>query len=76
MSFNDNVDEKKIKDVLNEFTGQIYQFPPLESNVVRRLRKRTIYNIELLDVRGNDFFWMLNVKQEHISEHYVLILGE
>lgn len=62
MSFNDNVDEKKIKDVLNEFTGQIYQFPPLESNVVRRLRKRTIYNIELLDVRGNDF--LLDVECE------------
>ena len=62
MSFNDNVDEKKIKDVLNEFTGEIYQFPPLESNVVRRLRKRTIYNIELLDVRGNDF--LLDVECE------------
>lgn len=39
---------------LDEFTGVIYQFPPLESNVKRRLRKRTIYRMDLLETADSE----------------------
>lgn len=35
--------------MFEEFTGVIYQKPPLRSSVKRRLRKRRIYYIELLE---------------------------
>ena len=36
--------------IFKEYNDEIYQVPPLKSNVVKKLRKRRIYNIELLDV--------------------------
>jgi len=41
------------KSFLQGFVGEIYQFPPLESNVVRKLRKRNIYEIQHLDELDN-----------------------
>ncbi len=41
------------EDFLQTFVGEIYQFPPLESNVVRKLRKRHIYEIRHLDELNN-----------------------
>ncbi|MHA2250907.1 MAG: RNA-guided pseudouridylation complex pseudouridine synthase subunit Cbf5 [Candidatus Kariarchaeaceae archaeon] len=35
-----------------EFTGEIYQVPPLKSNVVKKLRKRRIYGMELLEIHN------------------------
>ncbi|MHA2401990.1 MAG: RNA-guided pseudouridylation complex pseudouridine synthase subunit Cbf5 [Candidatus Kariarchaeaceae archaeon] len=37
--------------LFTEFTGSIYQVPPLKSNVVKKLRKRRIYNLDLLEVQ-------------------------
>ncbi|WP_144903262.1 RNA-guided pseudouridylation complex pseudouridine synthase subunit Cbf5 [Halobellus captivus] len=37
--------------VLAEFTGEIYQKPPRKSAVARRLRTRTIHELDLLEVR-------------------------
>lgn len=45
------VDLEKLKGVLEEFKGEIYQRPPLKSAVVRRTRVRKIYDIELIEVR-------------------------
>jgi H/ACA ribonucleoprotein complex subunit 4 len=42
--------ENRIKEVLQEFQGTIYQRPPLRSSVKRRLRTRKIYYIDLLEI--------------------------
>ena len=44
-----DVEDGELRRVLEEFTGVIYQKPPLRSSVKRRLRKRRIYYIELLE---------------------------
>ena len=44
------VPESKIKQVLDEFQGPLYQRPPVRSSVKRRLRIRTIYYNDLLDI--------------------------
>jgi len=41
--------KEKLTDVLNQFTGEIYQKPPQRSAVLRRTRTRTIYELELLE---------------------------
>ncbi|MEF8873241.1 MAG: RNA-guided pseudouridylation complex pseudouridine synthase subunit Cbf5 [Candidatus Thermoplasmatota archaeon] len=62
MKFHANVDKRKVRDILQEFVGKIYQMPPVRSGVKRRKRKREIYSIELLDSRGRDH--LLRVKCE------------
>jgi H/ACA ribonucleoprotein complex subunit 4 len=41
--------KEKLKNVLVEFTGEIYQKPPQRSAVLRQTRTRTIYELELLE---------------------------
>ena len=47
-----SVNKKIIRETVAEFTGRIYQFPPKEAAVVRRLRKRTIYFSNILEITG------------------------
>jgi H/ACA ribonucleoprotein complex subunit 4 len=42
--------KKKILDVCGEFQGEIYQKPPLRSAVIKGLRKRVIYYLEVLEI--------------------------
>ena len=44
------VPENKIKQVLDEFQGPLYQRPPVRSSVKRRLRIRTIYYNDILEI--------------------------
>ncbi len=44
--------KKRVLEVCNEFVGPIYQTPPLKSAVVRQLRIRTIYYLEVLEIEG------------------------
>lgn len=43
------VDEARLREVIKEFIGRIYQRPPLRSSVKRALRVKTVYGIELLE---------------------------
>ncbi|MBP1928555.1 putative rRNA pseudouridine synthase [Methanolinea mesophila] len=43
---------EEIARVAGEFTGRVYQRPPVRSAVARSLRIRTIYELEILDVEG------------------------
>jgi len=42
--------KRRILEVCQEFVGPIYQTPPLKSAVVRQLRIRTIYYLEVLEM--------------------------
>ncbi len=42
--------KKRILEVCGEFTGAIYQKPPLKSSVVKQLRTREIYYLEVLEI--------------------------
>lgn len=43
---------KLIRQVCKEFTGPIYQMPPIKSAVKRATRVRTIYYLEVLEIEG------------------------
>ncbi len=47
-----SVSRERLESVLEEFTGRIYQKPPLRSSVKRSIRVRTVYSIELLEYSG------------------------
>lgn len=44
---------KLVRKVCEEFTGPIYQMPPIKSAVKRVLRIRTIYYLEVLEIDGS-----------------------
>jgi tRNA pseudouridine55 synthase len=48
------VAERELRDVSKEFTGVLYQRPPLKSAVKRQIRKREVYYINVLEREGND----------------------
>lgn len=54
MKLHSAMPEKRIKNVFNEFTGEIYQKPSIKSAVKRETRIRTIYYLELLEVNENN----------------------
>jgi len=48
------VPQAQLLSVLKEFTGVLYQRPPLKSAVKRQVRKREVYFIEVLEREGTD----------------------
>ena len=53
-------DEKKIREVMKEFTGKIYQFPPVRSAVKRQLRIRTISELTVIEISGRDVLFRVS----------------
>ena len=49
MKLHSNVPEDRVKAVLEEFHGTIYQRPPVRASVKRRLRTRKIYYLDFLE---------------------------
>ncbi len=52
MKLHKQAEEQRIKEVFKEFTGTIYQKPPLKSAVVRKLRTREIYYLDIIEIEG------------------------
>lgn len=50
MQFHADVPKNKVEEIFKEFTGKIYQMPPVRSAVKRELRIREIYYLELLEL--------------------------
>jgi H/ACA ribonucleoprotein complex subunit 4 len=50
MKLHSQVKEARVKSVLEEFQGPIYQRPPVRSSVKRRLRERRIYYLDFLEM--------------------------
>jgi H/ACA ribonucleoprotein complex subunit 4 len=51
MRLHSQVPENKVKKVLDEFQGPIYQRPPVRSSVKRKLRTRTIYYNDFIEMQ-------------------------
>jgi len=59
MRVHSEVPEDKIKSVLDEFTGVIYQRPPIRASVKRRLRTRKIYYNNLLEINNKNVLFQV-----------------
>ncbi len=51
--FEKSIDPGRFLEIANQFTGEIWQMPPKVSAVKRRLRKRTVYSLEFLEIRND-----------------------
>jgi len=50
INFSKPVEKKKVERVFEYFTGEIYQKPPLEAAVSRKIRIRKVYFIKFLEI--------------------------
>ncbi len=51
--------EERVREVLGRFVGKIYQLPPVRSSVKRRLRIRTVKEIEVLQIQGREVLFRI-----------------
>lgn len=54
MRMHGNVDRKRLDAVVQEFTDEIFQTPPMRSAVRRELRSRRVHALRILEVSGRD----------------------
>ena len=54
MKLHKHVEEKKIREIMLSFVGEISQIPPLRSAVKRVRRTRQIYYLDILEIHGTD----------------------
>ncbi|MEM2891724.1 MAG: RNA-guided pseudouridylation complex pseudouridine synthase subunit Cbf5 [Thermoplasmata archaeon] len=54
MRMHGNVDRSRLEAVVQEFTGEVFQTPPMRSAVKRELRSRRIHSLRVLEVSGRD----------------------
>ena len=53
MRLHDPVPDEQLRSVVSEFTGPIYQRPPVRSRVKRERRVRNVYELEVVERKGN-----------------------
>ena len=59
MRTHEEVSERRVREALDLFTGEIFQRPPLRSSVSRRLRTRWIYGVDFHEGDGKN--WLFRV---------------
>ena len=62
MRFHSKVPRSEVEGKFAEFTGRIYQTPPVRSAVKRTLRQREIYSLELVEMKGNYVLFRASVQ--------------
>ncbi|MDD4669208.1 MAG: RNA-guided pseudouridylation complex pseudouridine synthase subunit Cbf5, partial [Candidatus Methanomethylophilus sp.] len=59
MRLHSDVPEDRVRHVMTQFVGKIYQLPPVRSAVKRQLRIRTVKALEVLEVRGREVLFRI-----------------
>lgn len=76
MRLHSEVSEERIREVFKEFTGKIYQLPPVKSAVKRELRTRTIYYATIYEIDGRDVLFRIGCEAGTYVRTYCHNIGE
>ena len=76
MRLHQKTPEEKVRGVLGEFQGEIYQKPPLRASVKRRLRTRRIYYLDCLEVREKDVLFKVGCESGTYIRKLCFDVGE
>lgn len=74
--FHGDVDEERLRAVLREFQGEIYQKPPLRSAVKRQLRTRRVFSLELIELEGRYAVIKMHVEAGTYARKIIHDIGE
>ena len=67
--------EDRVVNILEEFTGKIFQTPPLHSAVKRELRVRKIYYVNILEIEGPDVLFKIGCEAGTYIRKYCHDIG-
>lgn len=76
MKVHGDVPEERIRTVLDEFQGKIYQRPPVRASVKRRVRVRKIYYLNLLETDGRNILFKIGCEAGTYIRKLVHDIGE
>ena len=76
MRIHSRTPEEKVRKVISEFTGEIYQRPPLVSSVRRSVRKRTIYYINDIEFKNDYVLFRVGCQSGTYIRKLVFDIGE
>ncbi len=76
MTLHEDVDEKRLRNTIDEFVGDIYQKPPVRAAVKREVRKRRIYSISDVEVQGRQVLFRASCQAGTYIRKLVYDMGE
>ena len=76
LTFHQDVDESEIRRVFEEFTGKIFQLPPVKSAVKRELRTRNVYYSTIYEIKGRDVLFRIGCEAGTYVRTYCHNIGE
>lgn len=76
MHLHEDVGESRVVNILEEFTGKIFQTPPMRSAVKRELRVRNIYYVNILEIDGQDALFRIGCEAGTYIRKYCHDIGE
>ncbi len=76
MHLHQEVEEKALQETIQKFTGKIKQLPPIKSAVKRELREREIYEVEVLEIKGQDVLFRIKCQAGTYIRKWVHDFGQ
>jgi H/ACA ribonucleoprotein complex subunit 4 len=76
MRLHSDLPEQKVREVMNEFVGDILQRPPLRSSVRRRVRLRRVYYINDIEFKGRRVLFRIGCQAGTYIRKIVHDMGE
>lgn len=76
MTLHGDVEEKRVREVLEEFVGDILQRPPVRAAVRRDVRKRRIYYIRDIEIDGREVLFRVGCQAGTYIRKLVYDVGE
>ena len=76
LTFHQDVPEDRIREVFAEFTGKIFQLPPVKSAVKREMRTRNIYYSTIYEIEGRDVLFRIGCEAGTYVRTYCHNIGE
>ena len=76
LTFHSDIEESEIRRVFEEFTGKIFQLPPVKSAVKRELRTRNVYYSTIYEIKGRDVLFRIGCEAGTYVRTYCHNIGE
>jgi H/ACA ribonucleoprotein complex subunit 4 len=76
MHIHDSIPKEKLTEVIGEFTGPLYQRPPVRSSVKRRLRVRHIYYLKIIEIVDKDILFRVGCEAGTYIRKLCFDIGE
>lgn len=76
MTLHKEMPDDQIYEIFDQFTGKIYQTPPIKSAVKRELRVRTIYYATIYEIKGRDVLFRIGCEAGTYIRTFCHDIGE